>query len=306
MPNARSLYAIKGKVLLLMVRITKALSLRRLALPFVLVMSLVITGFCQSSQNVGVKEGDWARYMVTRPTRNSIVYAPFGLSSLDVSWVVVEIKGVSDSVVTYSELGFDRLGLRVGEDTQQFDSLQGIDDFSYTIASNLGPGEIVGTRRFWDNATNSVVLSTLTINATDSREYEGVKRLANSLCFSEFKPWSMSTHQPLTIIYLEQYWDRASGVLLERKVQCYAFPLDPGEQPYSEWWMKIADTNLWQMNNDQQSPLRLLGLSLPIIGVAVVAFGRELRKIARHHEVTSDEVLGCCNARNGFHDAEPH
>ncbi|OGD49079.1 hypothetical protein A3K79_00890 [Candidatus Bathyarchaeota archaeon RBG_13_46_16b] len=260
----------------------KALSVRRLVLPFILLMSSGMIGFCQSSQNIGVREGDWARYEVTRITHYDVVYAPFGMESLFESWLVVEIKNVSDSIVTYNLSGFNRLGLKVAEFTLQFDSQHGFEDFSYVIPSNMNLGDILGTRRLWDNVTNSVILGILTVNTTEPREYGGVERLANSLCYSEFQPEGMSTQQPLTIIYQEQYWDKASGILLERKIQCYAFPPNPGEQPCSEWWMKIVDTNLWQMNNDHQSPLRLLSLSLPVIGVAVVAFGRELRRIIGH------------------------
>lgn len=226
--------------------------------------------------SVGVETGDWVKYSVKELGQHGLWPSPFqGI----VTGIKVEVQNVSGTIVTYRETAYSE---SEGEKTSSF-SMNIKETVSrgcwyYIIATNLSEEDQVGEGFRTLKGTNYewVTLPPLVINTTSVRNYGGVSREANLLRWSYLQSF-------FGIIYncsQEHYWDRKTGFLLERTWEQFAL----GYRKDDTWWplqkndtwsmlqLKIADTNLWEMEISQPNwiPLNLSIFSGFLVGVLIV------------------------------------
>jgi hypothetical protein len=208
---------------------------------------------------VGVKPGDWVKYSVTRLGSNLVwVYE-------EAVWVKVEVLNVSGSTLTVRETIHDADGREFVRNSSW--NLLDRSYFRDIIATNLGPGDKIFETHLFVNETESMYVD-LTLNDTDYRTYDGVTREVNQLRWTEISPYflNMANHT------YETYWDKATGFLLEEKLQGYLIGYEEWYEthPLSTYWLEIVDTNMWEMQKPQQSFLWLAAIPVGAVIVAVV------------------------------------
>ena len=208
---------------------------------------------------VGVKPGDWVKYSVTRLGSNLVWVFE------EAVWVKVEVLNVSGSTLTVRETIHDADGREFVRNSSW--NLLDRSYFRDIIATNLGPGDKIFRTHLFVNETESMYVD-LTMNDTDYRSYGGVTREVNQLRWTEISPygWNMANHT------YEMYWDKATGFLLEEKLQGYLIGYEEWYETHapSTYWMEIVDTNMWEMQKPQQSFLWLAAIPVGAVIVAVV------------------------------------
>lgn len=216
---------------------------------------------------VGVRAGDWVKYGVTRLGPDSIAWRPPPMGRA--VWVKVEVQNVSGTIITACETihltdGSDRIST-ISWDLQERKRLS----LRYILPANLSTGDLVGNRDIWITYENWKNVN-LTLNATLSRSYGGVTREVNQLKWSYLLPYFEYVNNNTE----EYYWDRETGFLLEKTFQVRYVEL--GNTPMSTLQLKIADTNMWQMETKRSFPWTLV-VGIPVGGMIVAVLIVKLR-----------------------------
>jgi hypothetical protein len=228
---------------------------------------------------VGVEAGDWVKYKVTR-----LGVANFAWFHMHAVWLKVEVLNVSDTVVTYRETVHYDDGdeyVSTGLRDVQYDS----DRANYLVAAELEPGDKIGEKVIPTmEEPNEFVTINLTITDSENRSYGRVTREANAMKFH----WVTPFFTDIANFTIEEYWDKHTGFLLERKAMCYllGYPeLSYNEtNPASTCVMGIADTNMWQMQTGEFF-LWSLAVAIPIAAVTVAIVAIKLKNNRRKNEI---------------------
>lgn len=245
----------------------------------VVMLAVAATGSCRpKTYAVGVMAGDWVKYSVTKLGPDSIAWRPPPMKKA--VWVKVEVQNVSGTIMTARETihltdGSDSI-TTISWDLQEREQLS----LRYILPANLSVGDDVGNRDVWITYGNWKNVN-LTLNATLSRSYGGVTREVNQLKWSYLLPYLEYVNNNTE----ECYWDRETGFLLERTSQVRYVEL--GSTPMSTLQLKIADTNMWEMETGQSFPWQSLAVAIPsgAIIVVVVAVTIKLRNNRKKNEV---------------------
>ena len=237
---------------------------------------------------VGIKVGDWVKYNVRKVGQPGIWVPPFERT---VSEIKVEVQSVSGTAVTMGETADEKTHLLSEE-------LQNTKSHGYTyyiIAANLSAGDQIGELRALKDTNYNWVDSTLSINATVSRDYGGVNREVNLLRCSYLLP----VYEYIFNFSQEHYWDKETGFLLERTWKQYALGYWKGSGknatwsalPKNETWsmlqLEIADTNMWKMEMAPAfwSEWRLLAISgVAATAIFAAAISLQLSRNRKQHD----------------------
>jgi hypothetical protein len=161
-----------------------------------------VTPIWATEYNVGVSEGQWIKYGN---------FVATGSGSADVNntdWMKMEVVTVSGKNVTLHESG----KFKNGTDTPESGSICNVETgwmngtsggFFLIIAANLQEG---------DTLPVPPPGTPLTINKTETGTYAGVSRSVNIYNLTV----SMATYGSSTLVMI---WDKASGMLLEMKME---------------------------------------------------------------------------------------
>jgi hypothetical protein len=237
---------------------------------------------------VGIKVGDWVKYNVRKVGQPGIWVPPFERT---VSEIEVEVRNVSGTTIT--------IGETVDEETHLFSKeLQNTKSHGYwyyIIAANLSAGDQIGELRALKDTNYNWVDSTLSINATVSRDYGGASREVNLLRWSYLLP----VYEYIFNFSQEHCWDKETGFLLERTWEQYALGYWKGSGknatwsalPKNETWsmlqLEIADTNMWKMEmvSTFWSEWRLLAISgVAATAIFAAAISLQLSRNRKQHD----------------------
>lgn len=234
----------------------EALSVVALLLLLMTSMSYLVRGDDETNV-VGVEAGDWVKYSVTRLGSSN-----FAWLRPDAVWIKVEVLTTSNTSVTAHETIHNADGSEIVKNSSW--NLENDRAFlSYIIATGLTLGDNVGECLFWRNETNEYEYVNVTLNTTELRSYGGATREVNSLKFSYVTPY----FSEMANFTVEGCWDNLTGFLLEQKIQCYLIGFE--EYPPSTYKVKIADTNMWEMETEHSFPWQALAVTIPV-GVIII------------------------------------
>ncbi len=228
---------------------------------------------------VGVKAGDWVKYKVTR-----LGVANFAWFHMHAVWLKVEVLNVSGAVVTYRETIHYNDGDEYNS-TVLWDVQCDSDRANYLIAPELEPGDKIGEKVIPTmEEPNEFVAINLTITDSENKSYGGVTREANVMKFH----WITPFFTDVANFTIEEYWDKHTGFLLERKATCYllGYPELPynATNPASTCVMGIADTNMWEMQTGESFQWSLV-IAIPVAAITVAVVAIKLRDNKRKNEV---------------------
>lgn len=187
-------------------------------------------------RNVGVKEGDWAKYNVLVNYSTNDPNAPIVPALADVDYLLIRIVSVAKTNVTYE------LVIRYKNGTEQesvswLDVATGLTDYGIVmpygliIAANLTAGEKVYLNAYAP-----------TINLTSTALYAGLQREVNSILM-EGETTIPGYYR--TFMDLEIRWDRISGILCEQKVNVTYADEAKGYETSMFAQIIITETNIW-------------------------------------------------------------
>lgn len=151
----------------------------------------------------------------------------------------------------------------------------------YIIAANLTPGDRVD-RIPMEVEMNKWEYVDLILNDTDYKSYGGVTRKANHLRWSQ-----IGYLYPNEVNYTyEMYWDKATGFLLEEKRQGYLIGFEKYYEthPPSMYKLEIVNTNIWEMQEPEQSLWWLAAIPIGVIIVATATVTVKLRNNRKKNE----------------------
>lgn len=182
---------------------------------------------------VGVEVGYWAKYrdICIWNSENPEAVEPSYVKDIEnTKWRTVTVQGISGTTVTISVTRYFK------NDTQETDTYsgdiatgEGDDEFVFQIVpAHLREGDLV-------------CQSPLRINYTIGREFAGVNRDVN---------YAGVTLRVETVIMLEYYWDKTTGILCAS----LAFNIEFSQGYKTTTWMQtnMIETNIWHAENELQ------------------------------------------------------
>ena len=243
---------------------------RLAALVLISVVTMLVvtaTGSCQlGTRTVGVKAGDWVKYKFIKLGPDEIAWSGYRHAV----WIKVEVLNVSGNIVKYRETINRDYGYEIFS-TISYDVRDVTGRGGYIISADLELGEKIGEYAIFTYKQNEYVYVNLKLNATEFRTYGGVTREVNPVKFSYISPYDVyDVHYTW-----ERYWDKHTGFLLEKKMTAYFLGDEEfgynETNPESTLIMKIAGTNMWEMETEESFPWHVLAITIPVVGVVAAA-----------------------------------
>jgi hypothetical protein len=247
-----------------------------LLLALLTVFPIVLGQNTDEADVVGVNAGDWVKYKFMKLGPDEIAWSGYKHAV----WIKVEVLNVSGNVVKYREtINWDygyKTFSTISRDVRDVTGRGG-----YIIGADLELGEKIGEYPISTYKPHPLyVYADLKLNATEFRTYSGVTREVNPVKFSYISPYDVyDVHYTW-----ERYWDKHTGFLLEKKMTAYFLGNEEfgynETNPESTLIMKIAGTNMWDMETEGSFPWQLLAMTIPVavVSVAVVVKVRNNRK----------------------------
>lgn len=203
--------------------------------------------------NVGVKEGDQARYDVsfTWLSRDLSKDVPGEVELWElIDWFSLTVQSVSDETITAQWLR------HLNNGTEQSDTVR------LDIGTGIGNGTGLFSAR--DLSEGNEIPDLWEINETISRNYAGLTRYVNHL----------SGHGTMPSLSYEQhfYFDRATGIICE-----YSMALSAD---YGAWTLSfiMIETNLWSPPPPFWTEWWLWAIIVVVVVIASVAIFIKIRK----------------------------
>jgi hypothetical protein len=189
-------------------------------------------------RNVGVKEGDWAKYNITVDYSTNDPNPPIILPStiVDLDYLMIKIVSVAKTNVTYEFVLCYKNGTEQ-KSISWMDIATGLTCPGFTmsygpiIASNLTAGDKVYLNYYAP-----------TINSTFTALYAGLEREVNSLRLKSniTLPTNYKSIAELTI-----NWDKVSGILCEQRANASYINMEKGYETNMFLRAVILETNIW-------------------------------------------------------------
>jgi hypothetical protein len=183
----------------------------------VVFLLLVPVGFAA----IGIKEGDWGKYKIEVIPEEMEKY--FGAIE-EIEWVKVEVKSISDTIVTAEQTIHFKNG------TEGTEAIGDALASGFIIEADLGEGDEV-TAEFSGPGTTKKIICTV------SRIYAGASRKVNYVEFTVAQYNTTST--------MKVYWDKKTGIICEISTSFSEFMGQPVEMPLL---YKMTDNNLWAVS----------------------------------------------------------
>jgi hypothetical protein len=258
----------------------------------VIMLAIASTGSCQTgTRTVGVKAGDWVKYKVKKLGPEDFAWVPRGAV-----WFMVEVLNVSGTVVSFREtIHYDDgdEDVRIWSCDVQCETARG----GYFIGADLEPGDKIGEYPIITDITkNAYIYADLKLNDTEFRTYGGVTREVNPVKISFLTPYYLYDAH----LTWERYWDKQTGVLLEKKIYGYFLQYEEFgynmTNPQSTYIMKIAGTNMWEMETEGSFPWQSLAVAISVGVIIVAAVTIKLRNNRKKNGVReeNDENESLC------------
>jgi hypothetical protein len=191
-----------------------------------------------TSRNVGIKEGDWAKYNITVDYSTNDPNPPITLPSTiaDLDYLMIKIVSVAKTNVTYESIICYKNGTEQ-KSISWMDIATGLTYPGFTmpygpiIASNLTAGDKVYLNSYAP-----------TINSTFTALYAGLEREVNSLQLKSniTVPTNYKSIAELTI-----NWDKVSGILCEQRANASYINMEKGYETNMFLRAVILETNIW-------------------------------------------------------------
>lgn len=205
-------------------------------------LTLVISGSCFASAKaeiqVTLKSGDWMRYDIITEELNWTGWQRFDLYQVEGTLIKFNLTMYSDKYGLSSSSGQFDMGKMQDYAVYPNDTIMNI-----VIPANLAPGD---TFRFYG-------LGITTIDGETETEYLGAVR---KVIYATYEP---PLGMPSEASKIEYKWDKVSGIVLEFNA---TYP--DGKTTYS----KIADTNIWQPEQNLERVLIYVISSAAIVAAA--------------------------------------
>jgi len=189
-----------------------------------------------TQRNVGVKEGDWAKYDVIFNYSTNDPNAPVPPILTDIDYLSIRIVSVVRTNVTYESIMHYKNGTEQ-KSISWLDITTGLTNYGITmpygpiIAANLTAGDQVYLNAYAP-----------TINLTSIAFYAGLQREVNSLLI---KTETTIPGYYRTVMDFEIHWDRISGMLCEQKVDASYTNMENGYETSMFLRIVITETNIW-------------------------------------------------------------
>ncbi|MEM3769816.1 MAG: C39 family peptidase [Candidatus Bathyarchaeia archaeon] len=190
-------------------------------------------------RNVGVKEGDWAKYNITYYYSTNDPAVPISPPPIfaDIDYLLIRIISVVGTNVTYESVMHYKNGTEQ-RSTSWLDITTGLTYYGITmpygpiIAANLTVGDQVYLNAYAP-----------TINSTTIAFYAGLQREVNSLLL---KPEiTIPGYYYKNVVDFEIHWDRISGILCEQRVNASYINIEKGYETSMFLQVVITETNIW-------------------------------------------------------------
>ena len=184
--------------------------------------------------SIGVKQGDWAKYIGSVPQE-------------EYEWIYISVLSIKETEVNIS-FSYDlRPPYRFGQKHQRFQTIDIANGrgniFLFFIPTNLTVGDMIPQSSFYPQ---------LKVNGIDSREYAGINR---TILYSSSPNMPWGSEGTL-------YWDKETGLLVEIIAKI-------GNASFSS--LRLMETNIWSAGLTERMMHGYMLIILTVVSTAFLA-----------------------------------